>query len=214
MADPLIDGIGLWLERQSPEPPKRAPALFLDRDGVIVEEAHYLGKAENVRVLPRAARAIRTANEEGRAVIVVTNQSGIGRGFYDWPAFTSVQAEMIRQLAEHRAAIDATLACGFHENGLGALKMADHPWRKPRPGMILAAAERFGLSLANALIVGDKLSDLEAGAAAGLRRGALVDTGYGAREAAGLAKAKLGSLAVFRAPDLADALTRARADGW
>ncbi len=92
-----------------------------------------------------------------------TNLSGIVE--------TAVQAEVERQLAAAGARLDAVLACGFHPEGAGALRRATHPWRKPGPGMLLAAAERMGLDLGRSWIVGDQARDIEAGRAAGLAGG-------------------------------------------
>jgi D-glycero-D-manno-heptose 1,7-bisphosphate phosphatase len=104
---------------------------------------------------------------------MVTNQSGIGRGHFDWDAFAAVQDEMLRQLAGSGATLDLVAACPFHE---------PHPWRKPAPGMLLAAAEALPIALARSRIVGDKAGELEAARAAGLPAGALVITGYGTGE--------------------------------
>ena len=177
----LEDGVGCWawvgLEHPSPR-----GALFLDRDGVIVEEVNYLCRVEDVRLLPGAAEAIRVANMAGVPVIVVTNQSGVARGRFGWPEFEAVQARMTALLAAGAARLDAVFACGYHETGRGALGVADHAWRKPNPGMLLAAAERTDVILSRSLIVGDRAADLAAGRSAGLRCGVHVATGHGDAE--------------------------------
>ena len=154
-------------------------ALFLDRDGVIVDDVGYLAEPQDVRVLPGAAELIGACNRSGAPVVLVTNQSGVARGYFDWAAFDAVQDEIARRLAEHGAAWDAAFACGHHKKGAGALCVADHPWRKPNPGMFHAAAELLELDLSRSVIVGDKASDLAAGKAAGLRFGVHVATGHG-----------------------------------
>ena len=154
-------------------------ALFLDRDGVVVEEAHYLADPRDVRLIPGAAALIGACNAAGAPVVLITNQSGIGRGYFDWAAFDAVQAEIARQLAHDGAAWDAALACAYHEAGRGELARADHPWRKPNPGMLQAAARELGLDLPRSAIVGDKAADLAAGKAAGLALGVHVATGHG-----------------------------------
>ena len=135
---------GLWCEVYSGSQSLNfRPALFLDRDGVIVEDTHYLGRAEHVHMLPGAAEAIGRCNRRGIPVVLVSNQSGIGRGFYDWSGFQAVQAALTDALAQAGARLDAVFACAHHADGEAPFNIADHPWRKPNPGMIVAAAERM-----------------------------------------------------------------------
>lgn len=173
----LIDP-GLWAERRTDR--RGGPALFLDRDGVIVEEVNYLHRAADVQLTPDAGALIAHVNRLGIAVVMVTNQAGVGRGYYDWDDFRIVQQEIHLRLALAGAHIDAVYACGYHENGEPPLDVADHGWRKPNPGMLAAAMSDLGLEADRSWIVGDRASDLAAGRAAGLRGGALVATGYGA----------------------------------
>ena len=185
----LEDGIGLWAQRLTCAAFPGSPALFLDRDGVVVEEVHFLSRTEDISLIDGIAGAIAAVNRAGIPVIVVSNQSGIARGYFDWPCFANVQAAATAQLAAGGARIDAVLACGYHHEGSGALGVADHAWRKPNAGMLHRAQELFGISLARSFIVGDRVSDLEAGAAAGLAAGALVMSGYGKSERGKLAGA-------------------------
>ncbi len=170
------------------------PALFLDRDGVVVEEIGYLSRPEDVALEAGAADAIAAFNRAGVPVVLVTNQSGVGRGYFAWPAFEAVQAAIAEKLATAGAHLDAVFACGHHGSGIGALAVADHPWRKPAPGMFLAAGERMGLDLSRSLIVGDRAQDLAAGRAAGLSLGLHVVTGHGdaAEQTAALALRRPG----------------------
>jgi D-glycero-D-manno-heptose 1,7-bisphosphate phosphatase len=168
-----IDDVGLWCELSRPDRALR-PALFLDRDGVIVDDTDYLGRAEDVRMIDGVAAAIARCNALRIPVVVVTNQSGIARGLYDWDGFRAVQAAIAAALAAAGAHLDGVLACAYHEKGLEPLRFAAHPWRKPNPGMILAAGEGMNLDLARSWIVGDKRLDIAAGAAAGLAGGTLV----------------------------------------
>ena len=154
-------------------------ALFLDRDGVVVVEVGYLSRPEDVVLEGGAAEAIAAFNRVGVPVVLVTNQSGVARGLFDWPAFEAVQAEIDRRLAAAGARLDAVFACGAHPAGSGDPAITDHPWRKPAPGMFLAAAERMGLDLSRSMIVGDRAQDLAAGRAAGLSAGLHVATGHG-----------------------------------
>lgn len=173
--------IGLWAERLSSKRFDSRPALFLDRDGVIVEEVHFLSRSEDVRLIDGVGAAIAAANARNIAVVIITNQSGIARGHYGWTEFEAVQATILRQLAAERASVDLVLACGYHEEGIG-LFGRNHPWRKPGNGMLLETAAQLGVDLTSSVIIGDRLSDLDAGRAAGLRSGVLVRTGYGADE--------------------------------
>jgi len=182
-----VDTDGVWREILR-RPAAAAPALFLDRDGTIVEEVHYLHRPAEVRLETGAARTIRAANEAGFAVVVVTNQAGIGRGYYGWDEFAAVQRRLIELLAAEGARLDMVLACPFHEEAVGSYRVADHPARKPNPGMLMDATKSLGLQLPRSFIVGDRLSDIEAGRRAGLAGGFLVGTGYGAREADRIAR--------------------------
>lgn len=174
----LIDP-GLWAERRTDT--QGGPALFLDRDGVIVEEVDYLHKVEEVELTQGAGILIAKINALGIPVVMVTNQAGVGRGYYTWDDFRVVQNEIHRQLALNGAHIDAVYACGYHTEAKPPLG-SDHPWRKPNSGMLLHAASDLGIDLARSWIVGDRASDLGAGKAAGVLGGVLVATGYGSDE--------------------------------
>jgi D-glycero-D-manno-heptose 1,7-bisphosphate phosphatase len=173
--------LGVWVRMCFPFPGEPRPALFLDRDGVIVEDPGYLSSAADLVLIAGAAETIACANRAGLAVVEVTNQSGIGRGYFGWPEFDQVEAALTRELGRRGAAVDAVLACPYHRNGIDPWTHPDHPARKPRPGMLLAAAQCLNLDLARSWIVGDKLSDLEAGYNAGLRGGLHVLTGHGSK---------------------------------
>lgn len=138
--DRLIDDPGLWCDTGAADWALR-PALFLDRDGVIVADTGYLGRAEDVRLLDGAAGAIARCNVLRIPVVVVTNQSGIARGYYDWRGFHAVQSALCAALDAAGARLDAVLACAYHADGKAPLRRAEHPWRKPNPGMIVAAAD-------------------------------------------------------------------------
>lgn len=166
---------GLWYEIAA-ENFEHRPALFLDRDGVIVEDTHYLSRPEDVSVLSGACAAVARCNQLGIPVVLVTNQSGIGRSFYDWRAFHAVQAVLGASLATGGARLDAVFACAHHAEGHAPFNIADHPWRKPNPGMILTAGHQMKLDLPHSWIVGDRASDIAAGRAAGLEGGILVSS--------------------------------------
>jgi len=199
-----IDDPGLWCESGDADW-AFGPALFLDRDGVIVADTGYLGRAEDVLLLEGAAAAIARCNGLGIPVVVVTNQSGIARGYYEWSGFCAVQAALMAALAAAGARLDAVLACAYHGDGKEPLRIAAHPWRKPKPGMILAAAERMNLDLSRSWIVGDKADDIAAGAAAGLAGGTLLTADERARQQ--LSCLERADFAATTAASLSDAVT-------
>lgn len=170
---------GNWTQVLVQPHQKGRPALFLDRDGVVVEEAGYLHKPEDVRLVPGTDRIIALANSRRIPVILITNQSGIGRGYFGWDDFMAVQEKIIAQLAAEDAWIDGVFACPHHAKGKPPYDDPDSPFRKPNPGMLLAAAERMALDLGASWIIGDRAIDLEAGSRAGLPGGLHVLTGHG-----------------------------------
>lgn len=180
-----IDDIGLWCEFGEADRIAR-PALFLDRDGIIVHDTSYLGRAEDVRMIEGVAAAIGRCNAMRIPVVVATNQSGIARGYYDWKGFGAVQAAIAEALAAAGAHLDGVLACAYHADGVGPLRVADHPWRKPNPGMLLTAGSGLHLELSRSWFVGDKATDLAAAMAAGLAGGILVSADAREREQASL----------------------------
>ncbi len=156
------------------------PAVFLDRDGTINVEVDHLARAEEVVLLPGSGAAIARLNARGIPVVVVTNQSGIGRGLFSWEDYAAVKARLADLLAAEDARWDAAYEAPHHPEARGEYAHPDHPDRKPNPGMLLRAAEELGLDLSRSWMVGDKQIDLQAGLNAGCRV-ALVQTGYGAR---------------------------------
>ncbi len=177
----VAEGVWLevWAELGRHVAPR--PGLFLDRDGVVVEEVHYLHRATNVRLQSGGAALIRDARAAGIPVAVVTNQSGIGRGLYGWDDFHAVEAEIRSRLAAEGASLDAVAACPFHPEFTPGWLAAHAHWRKPGPGMVLLLGERLGIDLARSWLVGDKASDAAAARAAGLAGAVHVLTGHGAR---------------------------------
>ncbi len=173
------------------------PAVFLDRDGTIVKEVDHLCRVEDVALVPGSGEAVARLNAAGLPVVVVTNQSGIGRGKFGWEDYRLVMARLGELLAAHGARIDAAYVAPHHPEAQGEYRHPDHPDRKPNPGMLRRAAVDLGLDLARSWMVGDKEIDLRAGRSAGCRA-ALVRTGYGA--------SMDPALADLVAPDLAGAV--------
>ena len=198
---------GLWCQLLRPDKAaayRGRAALFLDRDGVLVAEVGYLHRPEAVRLIPGAAALIAAVNRAGLPAVLVTNQAGIGRGTYGWAEFQATQERISADLAAEGAALDMVLACPFHAQGEPPYRHPAHPCRKPRPGMILRAAERLGLDLAGSWIVGDRAIDLEAGRAAGLAGGAHVLTGHGAAERDAALEVATGRFRVLGAGSVAE----------
>jgi D-glycero-D-manno-heptose 1,7-bisphosphate phosphatase len=168
----LVDGRGLWRKGPSQLATDASrPALFLDRDGVLIEDAGYLHEPDKVSLIAGATRLVATCNQSGIPVVVVTNQSGVGRGLYGWDDFYAVQDRLEGMLSAAGACLDMVLACAYHADAEGAFAVADHPWRKPNPGMLLAAAEALPIVLSESWIIGDRTSDMAAGRSAGLAGG-------------------------------------------
>jgi D-glycero-D-manno-heptose 1,7-bisphosphate phosphatase len=175
-----------WCQRDTA--PRGAPALFLDRDGVVVEEVGYLHRVEDVRLLPGAAEVVQAAQRARLGVGLVTNQAGIGRGYYGWDEFRAVQDEIARQLGLGPEPFDFVAACGAHPDAsVPVQRIADHAWRKPNPGMLQMARLTLGVDLGRSVLVGDQMSDLQAGRAAGVGRLVHVRTGHGAAGEEGVA---------------------------
>jgi D-glycero-D-manno-heptose 1,7-bisphosphate phosphatase len=144
-------------------------ALFLDRDGVINVDTGYVHRIEQFAFVPGIFDLVRFAGQElGWAVVVATNQSGIGRGLFTEADFTRLTDWMLERFAREGAPLTRVYHCPYHpEAGIGAYRR-DHSWRKPNPGMMLQAASDLDLNLAGSAYIGDDLRDMKAAAAAGI----------------------------------------------
>ncbi|MCL6478028.1 MAG: HAD family hydrolase [Peptococcaceae bacterium] len=144
------------------------PAIFLDRDGVINIDYGYVYKKENFEFVEGIFELCRTAKRLGYLIFVITNQAGIGRGYYTEQDFLNLTDWMCGVFSENGVVIDKVYFCPSHpEHGVGRYKI-DSPYRKPGPGMILQAAEEFGVDISRSILVGDKETDIQAGIAAGV----------------------------------------------
>lgn len=146
-------------------------AVFLDRDGTIIEDAGYVGDPGQVRLIPDAADAIRRFRKAGHLVVIVSNQSGVARGFFDEDAMNKVQARVESLLAERGARIDRAYHCPYLD-GPEATVVAfrrDSELRKPKPGMLLLAAKEMEIDLSHSWMIGDSPTDVQAGINAGCR---------------------------------------------
>jgi D-glycero-D-manno-heptose 1,7-bisphosphate phosphatase len=147
-------------------------AVFFDRDGTLMEEAHYCGDPAKVRVYPGVPEGLARLKRAGFAVIVISNQSGIGRGIITEQQYQAVQAEFLRQIGP------GLVAASYYCPDAPGVPSA---CRKPEPGMVLRAAAEHDIDLAASFFVGDREADVECGRRAGTRT-VLVRTGYGAEQ--------------------------------
>jgi len=205
MAYPL-DADGVWCE-VSPRCNRGGPALFLDRDGVVVEEVDYLHRVEDIAICASAVAVISAANAIAVSVVLVTNQAGVGRGYFGWAEFRAVQEAIHSAMAREGAHFDAVYACPHHRDGQGIFAHPDHPARKPNPGMLQRAAAALDIDITRSWLVGDRAGDIEAAKRAGLAGALHVLTGYGQAERAAAMALSGPRFDVRGATSIADALT-------
>jgi len=163
----------------------KKPAIFLDRDGTINEEVGYLDSLNKLKIYPFSATAIKILKENGFFVIVITNQSGVARGFFDEELVIKVHSIIDDYLKRRGALIDAFYYCPHHPTEGREPYRRACSCRKPDIGMILQAAEDFPIDLARSYLVGDTLRDIETGKRAGLKT-ILLRTGFGKDDEASL----------------------------
>ncbi len=153
-------------------------ALFLDRDGVVNKEKNYVHKIEDFHFLDGIFETCKAFQEAGYIVVIITNQSGIGRGYYTEGDFNALTEWMQGEFGKFSVTIAGTYFCPHHpEEAVGDYRVKCS-CRKPEPGMILKAARELNIDLANSILVGDKELDIEAGLNAGVGRNYLVRTGH------------------------------------
>jgi len=150
------------------------PAIFLDKDGTLIEDVPYNADPDLIRLLPGAGEGARLLHDAGYALVVATNQSGIARGYFPMSAIAGVEARLRELLAP--VPLAGFYHCPHHPSGVVAEYATECDCRKPAPGMLLRAATELHLDLARSWMVGDILNDVEAGRRAGCRA-ALVDNG-------------------------------------
>jgi D-glycero-D-manno-heptose 1,7-bisphosphate phosphatase len=153
-------------------------ACFLDRDGVLIEEANYISLPSQVHILPGTIKALQLLKDNNYKIIVITNQAGVAKGYFIENAIPKVHSEIDRQLNEYGIQVDRYYYCPHHPNGIIKKYAICCNCRKPMPGMILQAKEDYNLDLNSSFLIGDKMSDLLAAEKSGCH-GVLVETGYG-----------------------------------
>jgi rfaE bifunctional protein nucleotidyltransferase chain/domain len=145
-------------------------AVFLDRDGVINRDKAYVHRWEDFEFLPGAISGMRTFQDLGYALVIVTNQSGLARGYYTEAQYNTLNDFMRQHLAGHGVMIDGVYHCPHHPKGSIPALAVDCDCRKPKPGLLLQAVRDLGIALSNSILIGDKASDIEAARAAGVGR--------------------------------------------
>ena len=159
-------------------------ACFIDRDGVLIKEKNYLGSPDQVELFPQTAEAIRLLKKNGFITVVVSNQSGVARGYFREKDIAEVEARISSLLAAENVSIDAWYYCCHHPDGIKPEYARHCECRKPAPGMFLRAADDLNIELADSFMIGDKYSDLNAATNAGCRMSVMVMTGHGREELA------------------------------
>ncbi len=149
-------------------------AIFFDRDGVLIKDMHYIKDSKYVSLMKGVKEILRHTNNLGYLNIIITNQSGISRNFFTWKDYEKVTNKML-QIINMPDVITAIYANGEGPNELNA----DKSWRKPNPNMILKASQDFNIDLSQSFLVGDRLSDIQAGHKAGLKNLVHILTGHG-----------------------------------
>ena len=157
------------------------PAVFIDRDGTLTEEVGYVNHPRRLRLLPRSAEAIRRLNSAGLKAVMVTNQSGVARGYFSEEVLHAVNEALVSQLKAEGGYLDGLYVCVHHPTEGKSPYRAVGDCRKPEPGLLKRAEADLGLDLSRSWVVGDKIIDIIAGRRAGARS-ILVLTGYGLGE--------------------------------
>lgn len=157
---------------------KKRPAIFLDRDGVIIEEVNYLSHPDQIQLIPGSAEAISLLNQLHIPVVVVSNQAGVARGFFEEPAILKVHQRLKELLAVKNAHWDAIFYCPHHPDGNIPRYSVPCACRKPEPGMLVQAARILNLTFTNSWLIGDNITDIQAGLSVGCNT-ILVETGHG-----------------------------------
>ncbi|MBM3886396.1 HAD family hydrolase [Candidatus Dependentiae bacterium] len=145
-------------------------AAFLDRDGTVIHDVHYLAQLEDCSLIPEIIPVLQYLQQAGYILVIVSNQSGVARGYFDEAFVLKTHDFLADMLAEHGIAITAFYFCPHHPTiAVRADLQQDCDCRKPKPGMLLQAAKELGVDLKASLMIGDSQRDLDAGLAAGCR---------------------------------------------
>ncbi len=157
-------------------------AIFLDRDGVVTQDYQYTYRLDQMNIIPRSAEAIKLLNENKFKVIVVTNQSGIARGYYKENEMILFNQLMVKELQKNNAYLDAIYYCPHHPDAIIEKYRINCQCRKPNPGMLRTAEKEFKIDMNKSFLIGDKKIDIDSGKNAKCGATILVMTGYGRKE--------------------------------
>lgn len=153
-------------------------AAFIDRDGVINEERNYVYRIEDFVLLPGVIEGLILLRDAGYRLIVVTNQAGIAHGHFDQAAMDRLHNHLRKMIAKYNVVFDAIYFCPHHPRGIIKALAIECECRKPSPGMLFQAAKDFDLDLSSSVLIGDKLSDIQAGKRARVGRTIIVESGH------------------------------------
>ncbi|MEI7640280.1 MAG: HAD family hydrolase [bacterium] len=177
-------------------------AVFIDRDGTLIKEAEYASSLKEIKVFQKSFKAVKLLKAAGYKVIIITNQSGVARGYFPETFVKKAHTFITEQFAEKGIKLDAFYYCPHYKDSKIAKYKKVCDCRKPKPGMVLKAKKRFNLDLSASFSMGDKLSDVKLGKNTGMHT-ILVQTGYGKKEIKKIDKA---SQPDFVAKDIAEAV--------
>jgi D-glycero-D-manno-heptose 1,7-bisphosphate phosphatase len=159
----------------------KRPAVFIDRDGTISEEVGYINHPSRFRLFPYTAAAIKLLNDQGWLAVVITNQAGVARGYFTESMIETVHDNLLRELREKGARVDAIYYCAHHPSVGEPPYRQECDCRKPKPGLVIRASKELGIALKQSWMIGDRYGDIELAHNAGVRS-ALVLSGYGRGE--------------------------------
>ena len=179
-------------------------AVFVDRDGVISEEVGYISDVEHFRLIPKSAEAVKLINQRGLKIIVITNQSGVARGYFSEEVLGHINRKMEQLLSDQGALLDGIYYCPHHPEGTVEAYRVECDCRKPATGLLIQASQEHAIDLSSSYLVGDKRTDIECAHRAGAK-GILVLTGYGKDELSQIDSAALAH-PEYVAADLLDAV--------
>ncbi len=168
----LVDDVGLWSEViNNTDNFTNKAAIFMDRDGTFIEDCGYLSDPKKVKLIESSCSFLKKCNDANIPVIVVTNQSGIARGYFTWDDFSNIEKVVREFLKRQNIFLDMVCACGYYKEGNEKYRIDKELWRKPHPGMINEAGKKLNINLSKSWIIGNNSSDIEAGRNAGLAGG-------------------------------------------
>lgn len=159
----------------------KRPAVFIDRDGTISEEVGYINHPSRFRLFPYTAAAIKLLNDQGWLAVVITNQAGVARGYFTESMIETVHENLLRELGEKGARVDAIYYCAHHPSVGEPPYRQECDCRKPKPGLVNRASKELSIALKQSWMIGDRYGDIELARNAGVRS-ALVLSGYGRGE--------------------------------